>query len=675
MWIYFLIPKLVSDDIATTMKTVRRAINLSFQQEQVSVVLDTPNYFFVSRQLAKEFPSLFESSIVLAFHSYFPPGDLDTLTVWNDDSNTRGLSDNEVSVRVNPNRKRKLLMRFVQRFNLSIFVLATIQYLGTIPIRFQQPIVHTLQPIIFSFVIVVYFFMEKHPLFALLPLIIFLYEAITYAYRQKYVTKKPMPAINNVTKNSNSIDNFVSKTNSMDQQHAQDQNQGNNWRFSNISFAAENSVDCSGAKGDGKMDDGGRKNVLLIEKDKNNRNTENFDQDQHAGAGLIETADTDVQLNHLVPMGARGGIKGSRASNKVAVTDENTTDSDNRDHNQNHSERKSRNRKITNINIKNNNGSSVDVHLKHHAENKNVTCMGPFVSHRDCDCSDHGNSDHIKSNDINLAAKVVTKAPVEAAYHHRIDDSDDSDIDLDIDLGVNLETDADNAPPSVTKKAMYLLQKDLEEAEYAVKNFSPAKLLTYYKERSIQRKKSKTFNAEDRSSVSSSHEPDALNVDMMPSSAADINDDLERCESDNGEQKVNLDSDTSDENFVTVMNRVATRRDDSDSDIDSDIDINVNVGPISVTKKAILLLNKDLDQAEYAVKNFSPSKLLSYYKERSTQRKKRKEMFNTEDGISVCSSSASDDLLDDFQDQSLGTNKTKAVGGNDSERGNDYFQI
>ena len=105
LWIHYVIPKLVSADIATTMKSVKHAINLAFEKEKVSAVLDSPKYFFVSRKLAEEFPNLFESSVVLAFQSYFPPSDLDaTIAVLpetkTDRANTtRGLHSNEVRVR------------------------------------------------------------------------------------------------------------------------------------------------------------------------------------------------------------------------------------------------------------------------------------------------------------------------------------------------------------------------------------------------------------------------------------------------------------------------------------------------------------------------------------------------------------------------------------------------
>jgi hypothetical protein len=210
LWIHFTIPKLVSEDVATTMNTVKHAIHLAFQKGKVSTtVLDSPKYFFVSRKLAEEFPNLFESSVVLAFQSYFPPGDLDTTLATHPETNsdgensttTRGLQSNEVRVRRRV-KKRSAVMVFVQRFNFSVFVLAILQHLGTVPIRIQQVIIHTIQPILFSFMIILYFYLVKYPIMALLPMGFILYESVTYAYRIKNNTKKSIPAINDTEKNA-----------------------------------------------------------------------------------------------------------------------------------------------------------------------------------------------------------------------------------------------------------------------------------------------------------------------------------------------------------------------------------------------------------------------------------------------------------------------------------------
>ena len=225
LWIHFTIPKLVSEDIATTMITVKHAINSAFANEKVSAVLDSPKYFFVSRHLAEEFPHLFESSIVLAFQSYFPPGDLDTTSAAHEEKenaadqsdvvqeNTDSWGLHYPDIHVQRRKKKSILMAFLQRFNVSVLLMATLQHLGTVPIRFQQLIIHTLQPILFSFLIIFYFFLVKYPMIALCPMAFILYEVLMYAHRSEKGATKSIPAINDAVKNTSSVKAFVADAN------------------------------------------------------------------------------------------------------------------------------------------------------------------------------------------------------------------------------------------------------------------------------------------------------------------------------------------------------------------------------------------------------------------------------------------------------------------------------
>ena len=217
LWIHFTIPKLVSEDVAVTMKTVKHAINLAFEKEKAPTVLNSPKFFFVSRHLAEEFPNLFESSVVLAFQSYFPPSDLDTTTAVktteaddnDDDVNSWGLNSHDVRVRRRKKKKKSVLMSFMQRLNVSVLVLSTLQHLGTVPIRFQQVIIHTLQPILFSFIIILYFYFLKYPMMFLIPMAFILYEALMYAHRKSNTDKKLIPAINDAAKSTSLMEALV----------------------------------------------------------------------------------------------------------------------------------------------------------------------------------------------------------------------------------------------------------------------------------------------------------------------------------------------------------------------------------------------------------------------------------------------------------------------------------
>jgi hypothetical protein len=220
IWIYFLIPKLVSDDVATTIASVKAAIDSAFANESSSpVILDSPQYFFVSSRLAAAFPDQFESSVVKAFHSYYPPSELD-LAVRStriDDNVTKRLrtAGSLFDIPVGSERRKGVAKLFLHRFNASVLLWTVMQHMGTIPMRFQQVIIHTLQPIGVSLVIVLFLYFEKYPVMALLPMGFILFEVALYAYRSGRAEKKQVPAINDSERNSKRIASFREEERSM----------------------------------------------------------------------------------------------------------------------------------------------------------------------------------------------------------------------------------------------------------------------------------------------------------------------------------------------------------------------------------------------------------------------------------------------------------------------------
>ena len=211
LWIHYTIPKLVSHEVAATMKTVRHSVDMAFQKENEVLHLDSPKYFFVSRQLADAYPQLFESSVVRAFHSHFPPSNLD-LKMWPKEGRkgrrkerkkafpiTEWDLEDEVPVKELP-KKDSGLLSFVRRFSVSALAFVVLQMIGTVPIRFQQLVIHTLQPILFSFVIILYLIIEEHPATALIPMAVIVYESLVYANKSRNKVEKPISAINDTEK-------------------------------------------------------------------------------------------------------------------------------------------------------------------------------------------------------------------------------------------------------------------------------------------------------------------------------------------------------------------------------------------------------------------------------------------------------------------------------------------
>jgi len=205
LWIHFTIPRLVSEDVAITMNTVKHAINTAFEKENVSSALDSAKFFFSSRQIAEAFPHLFQSKVVLAFRPFFPPSELDASSSirkggdTDDNVNTLGLNVDEVLAR--RKKSKSGLIAFLQRFNATVLVLATLQYVGTMPIRLQQVIIRTVQPILFSFFIILYFYILKYPMMLLFPMTFLCFEVIMYALRSKDRVNKSVSAIHDTAMN------------------------------------------------------------------------------------------------------------------------------------------------------------------------------------------------------------------------------------------------------------------------------------------------------------------------------------------------------------------------------------------------------------------------------------------------------------------------------------------
>mmetsp|Transcript_27249 Transcript_27249/g.46025 ORF Transcript_27249/g.46025 Transcript_27249/m.46025 type:complete len:363 (+) Transcript_27249:1704-2792(+) len=186
LWIHYMLPSLVSEDVETIMNTVKDTIHVAFVQQPSTAAapLNAPRFFFPSYQLAQSYPGGFESSIVLAFHSYFPPPELDvTLTKASNDDDTTG--DVVVGKRRvgRGNRKTSIATTLFKWFSLGVVVFSAVQHLATTPIRLQKVVVHTLQPIVLSFVAICYIFFVNSPEMLLIPLGIVVLQVIIYTCR------------------------------------------------------------------------------------------------------------------------------------------------------------------------------------------------------------------------------------------------------------------------------------------------------------------------------------------------------------------------------------------------------------------------------------------------------------------------------------------------------------
>jgi hypothetical protein len=204
LWIHFMLPSLVSEDVTTTMKTVKQSIDLAFENAEAVAPLNTPKFFFPSHQLAALYPKLFESSIVLAFHSYFPPPELD-VKLYEEQQNKEVVWKDYVPVTGSVSKKRFIIATVLKWLNISVVVLSVFQHLGTTPIRIQKVVVHTLQPIVLSFIAILYFYFMDHPEMILIPVSFVVIQVLVYVCRpaqdRHAREQKPTSAMNDLTLN------------------------------------------------------------------------------------------------------------------------------------------------------------------------------------------------------------------------------------------------------------------------------------------------------------------------------------------------------------------------------------------------------------------------------------------------------------------------------------------
>jgi len=139
----------------------------------------------VSTRVAENFSDLFESSIVLAFHSYYPPSRMSSDWRENGSSNMLGLKRCR-------SHTRGGVMGLLGRVSVVAILMTLLKYIGTVNIRVQQVILHTAQPIIVAFVFVLFSNLQSNPLYGYMLLGVILIECVRSVVTKRTVTK-PIP--------------------------------------------------------------------------------------------------------------------------------------------------------------------------------------------------------------------------------------------------------------------------------------------------------------------------------------------------------------------------------------------------------------------------------------------------------------------------------------------------
>jgi len=166
--VHFYIPDLARNEVRSVGFAIHQAVNkvcTATVESAGNMILDAPRYFFVSSNVAKRFPDLLESAIVMSYHTY-SPGELARKWRFSYSSDTFSTSLNPWS------RSRSR----VGRFTVSTVLVGILQRLGAMSPTVQRVVIHTLQPLVVSAIFLSTVVLRKHPLFIciLVPLVLYI---------------------------------------------------------------------------------------------------------------------------------------------------------------------------------------------------------------------------------------------------------------------------------------------------------------------------------------------------------------------------------------------------------------------------------------------------------------------------------------------------------------------
>jgi hypothetical protein len=147
--VQFVIPDLARHEVTSANYVIMQAIQqICGSHTRGKDALDAPRYLFVSTNLAQKFPGLLESVIIQSYHSH-SPGQFSN--VWKG----REATGPWWSPMRGTHRSKK--------FFLTSLLVAWLQKLGALSPTLQRVIIHMLQPMVASGLVLLWFPLQKHP--------------------------------------------------------------------------------------------------------------------------------------------------------------------------------------------------------------------------------------------------------------------------------------------------------------------------------------------------------------------------------------------------------------------------------------------------------------------------------------------------------------------------------
>ena len=197
VWIHFVVPSLVSKEIEGIYDTLTNAMShlclllanprdLSpaspFEGVHAPVLLNAPDYFFVSTHIAKHFPHLMESLIVLSYRTYYP-GEVSrkwssehfdvtsTSTMMRKQKRRIGIDDS------NPQQRQQQLGQRLSLFSAAKysiqvtmvgFVMVLVNFIASTPFELQRWIMRFVEPIVISGLVLIWFRIQHNLVYTIL---------------------------------------------------------------------------------------------------------------------------------------------------------------------------------------------------------------------------------------------------------------------------------------------------------------------------------------------------------------------------------------------------------------------------------------------------------------------------------------------------------------------------
>lgn len=247
---HWVIPRLANRDVSVIIHSLRAIIDTSFSNPQAwRYSLDTPSHFFVANKIARQYPHLIESGIVLSFHSYFPPGRMTnhftSSRLFNGVSTGDGQGGGFWS-------SVGLLLR---RFTMAGIVIGLLQFVGTFPMATQEFFMSLVLPVVFAGIITGGSFLVQHPVYFVIPAALILYFFVSHLL---FLRRHKMRIAGSETKIVNQVDGNVDSLHS-------DGGVGSNFKLIVEGEDVQSFLSENRKESESNIHDGGNKQAISVE--------------------------------------------------------------------------------------------------------------------------------------------------------------------------------------------------------------------------------------------------------------------------------------------------------------------------------------------------------------------------------------------------------------------------